>query len=541
MLFLFEEKALEVEHKVLIPKLTFSIEDHEHLAIVGVNGVGKSTLLKVIHQDQTVDSAMMEQDLTPYYDWTVMDYIIESYPEIAKVRLQLNHTDMINKYIELDGYLIEGEIVTEAKKLGIKEEQLEQKIATLSGGEQTKVSFLKVKMSKASLLLIDEPTNHMDIEMKEWLTKAFKHEQRAILFVSHDRTFLNETPDAILELSRDGVKKYIGKYDKYKQQKDIEHESLKQQYEKQQKEQAAIEETIKKYKAWYQKAEQSASVRSPYQQKQLSKLAKRFKSKEQQLNRKLDQEHIANPNKKEKAFSIQHHDFKSNYLVQFNHVSFAYENRKIFDDVSFYIKRNQNVIIEGRNGTGKSTLIKLILGELEPTKGDITVHPELEIGYFSQDFENLNMHHTVLDEILEIPEMKEADARTILASFYFDKDRINDVVETLSMGEKCRLQFVKLYFSNPHIMILDEPTNYFDIGMQEKIIQLIQSFQGSVLIVSHDDYFKSQIKDQIWTIKNYQMTHENVQVKDPINTESMKHQLKELEQYTDERNRETEF
>ncbi|MCD8770933.1 Sal family ABC-F type ribosomal protection protein [Mammaliicoccus sciuri] len=541
MLFLFEEKALEVEHKVLIPELTFSIEDHEHLAIVGVNGVGKSTLLKVIHQDQSVDSAMMEQDLTPYYDCTVMDYIIESYPEIAKIRLQLNHTDMINKYIELDGYLIEGEIVTEAKKLGIKEEQLEQKISTLSGGEQTKVSFLKVKMSKASLLLIDEPTNHMDLEMKEWLTKAFKLEQRAILFVSHDRTFLNETPDAILELSTDGAKKYIGQYDKYKQQKDIEHETLKLQYEKQQKEQAAIEETIKKYKAWYQKAAQSASVRSPYQQKQLSKLAKRFKSKENQLNRKLDQEHIANPDKKEKAFSIQHHDFKSHYLVQFNHVSFSYDNRTIFDDVSFYIKRNQNVIVEGRNGTGKSTLIKLILGELEPTKGNITVHPELEIGYFSQDFENLNMHHTVLDEILVIPEMKEADARTILASFYFDKDRINDVVETLSMGEKCRLQFVKLYFSNPHIMILDEPTNYFDIGMQEKIIQLIQSFQGSVLIVSHDDYFKSQIKDQTWTIKNHQMTHENVQVKDPINTESMKHQLKELEQYTDERNRETEF
>ncbi|MGF2060348.1 ABC-F type ribosomal protection protein Sal(A) [Mammaliicoccus sciuri] len=541
MLFLFEEKALEVEHKVLIPELTFSIEDHEHLAIVGVNGVGKSTLLKVIHQDQSVDSAMMEQDLTPYYDCTVMDYIIESYPEIAKIRLQLNHTDMINKYIELDGYLIEGEIVTEAKKLGIKEEQLEQKISTLSGGEQTKVSFLKVKMSKASLLLIDEPTNHMDLEMKEWLTKAFKLEQRAILFVSHDRTFLNETPDAILELSTDGAKKYIGQYDKYKQQKDIEHETLKLQYEKQQKEQAAIEETIKKYKVWYQKAAQSASVRSPYQQKQLSKLAKRFKSKENQLNRKLDQEHIANPDKKEKAFSIQHHDFKSHYLVQFNHVSFAYDNRTIFDDVSFYIKRNQNVIVEGRNGTGKSTLIKLILGELEPTKGNITVHPELEIGYFSQDFDNLNMHHTVLDEILEIPEMKEADARTILASFYFDKDRINDVVETLSMGEKCRLQFVKLYFSNPHIMILDEPTNYFDIGMQEKIIQLIQSFQGSVLIVSHDDYFKSHIKDQTWTIKNHQMTHENVQVKDPINTESMKHQLKELEQYTDERNRETEF
>ncbi|MEB7838584.1 ABC-F type ribosomal protection protein Sal(A) [Mammaliicoccus sciuri] len=541
MLFLFEEKALEVEHKVLIPELTFSIEDHEHLAIVGVNGVGKSTLLKVIHQDQSVDSAMMEQDLTPYYDCTVMDYIIESYPEIAKIRLRLNHTDMINKYIELDGYLIEGEIVTEAKKLGIKEEQLEQKISTLSGGEQTKVSFLKVKMSKASLLLIDEPTNHMDLEMKEWLTKAFKLEQSAILFVSHDRTFLNETPDAILELSTDGAKKYIGQYDKYKQQKDIEHETLKLQYEKQQKEQAAIEETIKKYKAWYQKAAQSASVRSPYQQKQLSKLAKRFKSKENQLNRKLDQEHIANPDKKEKAFSIQHHDFKSHYLVQFNHVSFAYDNRTIFDDVSFYIKRNQNVIVEGRNGTGKSTLIKLILGELEPTKGNITVHPELEIGYFSQDFDNLNMHHTVLDEILEIPEMKEADARTILASFYFDKDRINDVVETLSMGEKCRLQFVKLYFSNPHIMILDEPTNYFDIGMQEKIIQLIQSFQGSVLIVSHDDYFKSQIKDQTWTINNHQMTHENVQVKDPINTESMKHQLKELEQYTDERNRETEF
>ena len=541
MLFLFEKKSLEIDNKLLIPSLTFIIEENEHLAIVGINGIGKSTLLNKIHHKENIETAMMEQDLTKYGTLNVMEYIMLSYPKLSSLRENLSDLDNINRYIELDGYEIEQNIIIEGKKLGLTETHFDQLISTLSGGEQTKVSFLKVKLDKAPLLLIDEPTNHMDEEMKVWLTNAFKQEQRAILFVSHDKTFLNETPDAILELSSSGATKYSGQYDNYKQQKDLEYKTIKLQYEKQEKEQRAIEETIKKYKEWYQKASQKASVRNPYQQKQLSKLAKKFKSKEYQMNKKLEQTSLSDPEEEEKTFSMQHHTFKSHYLVKFENVTFSYNEKPIFNDVSFHIKRNQNVIIEGQNGSGKSTLIKLILGQLTPDEGEVIVHPELEIGYFSQDFNNLNMKNTVLEEIMSIQEMKEAEARTILANFYFDENRINDVVDYLSMGEKCRIQFVKLYFSNPHILVLDEPTNYFDIEMQEKIIQLIQSFQGSTLIISHDKYFKEKLKDQIWTIKNLDLIHENLKIENPLNADSIKNQLNELEQYTDERNRETEF
>lgn len=541
MLFLFEEKSLEVEGKVLIPSLTFTIKEFEHLAITGVNGVGKSTLLKEIHLNASIETAMMEQDLTEYNAFNVMDYVLLSYPELTKLKSNLDDMEYLSRYIELDGYGIEQEIITEGKKLGLNEIQFEQRISTLSGGEQTKVSFLKVKMEQAPLLLIDEPTNHMDQDMKVWLTKAFKQERRAILYVSHDKQFLNETPDAILELSSTGAKKYPGVYDQYKAQKDIEKETLIQQYEKQKKEQQAIEDTIKKYKEWYQQSAQKASVRNPYQQKQLSKLAKKFKSKEKQLENKLEGNQLKQPVEQPQSYLMEHHDFKSRFLMKFEDVSFSYEQMSIFEHMYFHIERNQNVIIDGHNGSGKSTLIKLILGQLKPSEGEISVHPELEIGYFSQDFSNINMTHTVLEEILTIDGLKEADARTILASFHFDKTRINDVVGHLSMGEKCRLQFVKLYFSNPHILILDEPTNYFDIEMQEKIIQLIQSFQGSMLIISHDQYFKNQVKDQVWTIKDRTLIHENLQVNKPLNAENMKNQLNELEQFTDERNRETEF
>lgn len=264
MLFLFAKKSLEIDNRLLIPSLTFIIEENEHLAIVGINGIGKSTLLNKIHHKENIETAMMEQDLTKYGTLNVMEYIMLTYPQLSSIRENLSDLDNINRYIELDGYEIEQNITIEGKKLGLTERHFDQLISTLSGGEQTKVSFLKVKLDKARLLLIDEPTNHMDEEMKVWLTNAFKQEKRAILFVSHDKTFLNETPDAILELSSSGATKYSGQYDNYKQQKDLEYKTIKQQYEKQEKEQRAIEETIKKYKEWYQKASQKASVRNPY-------------------------------------------------------------------------------------------------------------------------------------------------------------------------------------------------------------------------------------------------------------------------------------
>lgn len=541
MLFLFEEKPLEIENKQLIKRLSFHIEDHEHLAIIGVNGVGKSTLLHHIHKNELIDTAMMEQDLSKYDDIDVMDYVMSAYPKLVELRKDLSDIDSLNSYIELDGYNVENNIIIEGNKLGLSSTHFEQKIGTLSGGEQTKVSFLKVILSDAPLLLIDEPTNHMDKEMKVWLIKAFKSEQRAILLVSHDREFLNETPDAILELTKDGATRYSGHYDDYKNQKDIEIETEKLKYEKEQKEQKAIEESIKKYKEWYQSAAQKASVRSPYAQKQLSKLAKRFKSKEHQLNRKLEESKSDNPLEENKSFSIENNEFKSHYLVRFENVSFSYKSREIFKDTYFEIKRNQTVIIEGKNGSGKSTLIQLILGNLLPMSGAVKKHPDLDIGYFSQDFQNLNPNNSVLEEVMDIENMTITDARTILASFYFDKSRMNDKVRQLSMGEKCRLQFVKLYFSNPHILILDEPTNYFDIGMQEKIIQLIQSFNGAVIIVSHDEIFKDEIRDQVWKIENCKLIHENVSINTPIDAESMKDELKILEQYTVERNKETDF
>ncbi|GGI40183.1 Sal family ABC-F type ribosomal protection protein [Mammaliicoccus stepanovicii] len=541
MLFLFEEKPIEVDDKVLISSLTFTIEQNEHVAIVGSNGVGKSTLLNNIHINEDIDTALMEQDLSSYSNYDVLSYVMLSYPDLSSLRNDLSDEFSLNRYIELDGFTFENHIITEGKKLGLTESHFNQKISTLSGGEQTKVAFLKLKMTQASLLLIDEPTNHMDSEMKAWLINAFKHEKRAILYVSHDKAFLNNTPDSIIKLTKDGGKKYYGKYDEFKRQIDIEEQTQATLFEKHEREKKAIEETIKKYKEWYHSAAQKASVRDPKAQKKLSKLARKFKSKEKQLNKELIDHNNLNPDKEEQSYSIQHHSFRSRYLVNFKDVTLSFGDNIILDNINLYIERNQNVIIEGANGSGKSSIIKLILNTLVPTTGEIYVHPELKIGYFSQDFNNLNMNRSVLEEISTIPEMNETDARTILASFGFDKSMITATVNSLSMGEKCRLQFVKLYFSNPHLLILDEPTNYFDLEMQEKIIKLIKSFQGSILIVSHDQDFKALIKGQVWTIRDKTLIHENMIVNQSINVDEIKHELENLEQYTDKRNRETEF
>lgn len=541
MLFLFEEQSLEINNFVLIESLKFHIEEGEHLAIIGENGIGKSTLLDVIHKKHNVNSAYMEQDLSMYEHMTGLEYVMTLYPELLSLRKNLTEVESLNAYNEKDGFLIETQIITAGKKLGLEERHFENLISSLSGGEQTKVSLLKTKLSNADLLIIDEPTNHMDQQMKQWLIQFFNSEGRAILYVSHDKTFLKKTPHAILELTKSGANRYSGTYADFKQQKELQYETDVKIYEKQQKEIQHLHDVISQYKEWYNKAESKASVRNPYAQKQLSKMAKQFKAREKKMNEKINQKQIEDPNEKEKCYSIKYEKFRPDVLVDFKDVTFKFENYEVFNQINFHIKRNQKVVIEGENGAGKSTLIQLMLGEKETSEGQITVHPDLNIGYFSQNFSNLDEEHTLLDEIMLIPDMKNSDARTILASFNFDENFIFKKIKTLSMGEKCRLQFVKLYFSNPHLLILDEPTNYFDINMQDKIINLLKSFQGSLLLISHDDYFKKSFKDEVWTIKNKKIINENLIINQPLNTDKIINELNELEKYTDERNKETDF
>jgi len=515
--------------KLLFKDLHFEIEAGKHVALLGNNGIGKTTILNtLIAQDEEI--GLLEQQLkqSDVSELTVIEYIMQGRPELYHLKMNLD-TDMnaMSDYLEQDGYTFESEIITMMHKFNLSESDAERKLVTLSGGEQTKISLIRLMLSGKTKFIFDEPTNHIDDETKDWLVNWMKHNDFTILYASHDRAFINQTADYILELTRDGLRKFHMTFDQYKSQIDLEEKTNAALVEKEQKEKKRMKQMIQEMREWHHEMNHKASVRDFGEQKKLAKMAKRMKARESRLNHEMSNFE----GKVEKAvrteYDIEASEINNKYLLQCIDVSHAFDE-PLFNHVTFSLERGEVVQIKGKNGSGKSTLLKLITGEIPIQHGEIRMPPTLEIGYFSQKLENLIPSHTVLEEIT-ILDIDVTQARTILAAFRFDASRMDDLVQNLSMGEKCRLSFVKLYFSKAHLLILDEPTNYFDIEMQDIIGNLLKQYKGTVLFVSHDAYFSDMIKTRTLTLHDKHLVDSKTTIDETINMEELKKQLKHID------------
>lgn len=507
MSFYYVQKPFEKYGKTLINHVNMSVETGEHIAFVGDNGVGKTTLLNELYLKYRDNAYLMKQEMTDYYYETGMEFILSLFPEILKLKKEITYNyEKIADFIAYNGYELEQKIITQANLFNLSETDLDKEINLLSGGQQTRVALLRSIISEKDLILLDEPTNHLDQTMLNDLITHMNKSKRTIIYVSHHRGFINATASHIIEINRTQTRKFTGNYNQYKEIIDLEFQTQVNAYEKQQKEVKQLEDTIKRVKEWHAASKQTTSVRDPSEQKRLSKLAQKSKVKASQLNQKLNENKLEEPEKDGRRFYFdQHENMRKRYLLRLENFSISINNLCIYDQANFEIKNNENILLTGRNGSGKSLLISLIRQTLKPDQGHIYITPSLKIGYFDQQNDNLTYCETPLNTLLDLEGMTLNHAQTILASFGFDQDKIKEPITYLSMGEKSRLQFVLLFFSRPNLLILDEPTNYFDIATQDLIMDMIHSFTGQVLIVTHDQYLQSRFTATHWEVSNKQL------------------------------------
>lgn len=384
-------------------------------------------------------------------------------------------------------YELETDAMQALKRLGM-EGLAHTHLHDLSGGEQTRAQLARLTMRPVDIVLLDEPTNHLDIDSIQWLTSWVNDFSGTVVAVSHDRQFIDDVASVILELDDGQVTRYPGNYSSYKKQKEAERVRDERAHARYVARKAELIDMIGQYKGWHLKAKATASVRSPGAQKGVANLAIKMKAREQKLEQ-LEQNRPTKP-KEEKTISVhfQEEVLQAKTWITCDEVTFGH-GTPLYDPVSFSVQKGDRISIVGPNGSGKTTLLKLLVGELDPLSGTVRRHPKLKVGYFSQTLEQLPKQGTLLEALLARSEIDETEARTLLAHFLFRRDEVYKPIEEASMGEKCRIAFLILYFSDAQLLALDEPTNHLDVATREQIEAALSVYRGGLLLISHDRLF----------------------------------------------------
>jgi ATPase subunit of ABC transporter with duplicated ATPase domains len=538
-MFIIKAEGLSKEWngKQIFENVDILVEEGDRIALIGKNGVGKTSLLDTLLGNTPVEKGtinrkyslnewgVLEQQLNIAETQTLLDLACSGTPQNNKLKKELEHLQReleqqgthgkymdallerynrcYEQYIQVGGYEWEGEVEQCLKQVHLNKDTWFLSFNELSGGQKTRAQLARLLVGKPKLLILDEPTNHLDGETLEWLETWLSQYSGTILFTSHDRDFIDKVATKTYEITPTGTKKYKGGYTEYRQQRDLEEQAQLALYEKQKKERDDLVEAIRRYKQWFQQAHSSAkNVDVPIQKKYFisrtqTKNMTRFKAKEEALER-LEKGMVNRPKQDPQLnMSLEKANFEAKTLLKMERTSFSYGKKQLFHELNVSVNRKDRLAIVGPNGVGKSTLLRLLTRELTPDQGQVTHHPQLKIGYFAQELEDLSTADTILDSLLVIPGMTQDYARLILACFLFRKEDVFKRIGDLSMGEKCRVAFVKLYFSQANLLVLDEPTNYLDIQTRERIEDALMEFQGAIIVVSHDRCLLRKIANRV--------------------------------------------
>ena len=493
--------------------VSFEIKEGDRIALVGPNGAGKSTLLKCIlgieeldegqvvmspvasigylQQDVNLgDASLAEEIETAWEDVHALENKLQeltTYLETHEAsESDLQRLDYLQNRLEwLGGYDYEQKTKRIVYGLGFTDEDLYKPANAFSGGQKTRINLAKALVRSPDFLFLDEPTNHLDMEMLEWLEGYLSSYRGGILIVSHDRYFMDRIVTGVVELDHHKATTYRGNYSRYVAQREERLKADMIAYEKQQEYIKKTEEYIDKYRAGIK-----------------SKMAR---GRQSQLNRL---ERLEAP---ETSHSL---DFKfppaamsADKVLVLDHVSIGYKtDDPIIDDVSVVVRRGESVALIGPNGAGKSTMVKAIVGELFPTEGHIDIGNRVQVGYFSQEHEELHDRWQVVDEIINNYNFTEEKARNVLGSFLFKGDDVFKLVGDLSGGERARLALLKLFLQGDNFLILDEPTNHLDVPTREIVERALQQFGGTCFIISHDRYFLDQVSTRTLVLENKGLT-----------------------------------
>lgn len=501
---------------VIIKSCSFNIEDHEKAAIVGINGAGKSTLLKIITgiepadtglvtlaKDKTLGYLSQQQNLNSdntIYDelLSVKQYILDMEAQLRSIENQMKSADdtaletLMKKYSDLNhefelnnGYAYKSEITGVLKGLGFAEEDFTLNVNTLSGGQKTRVALGRLLLSKPDIILLDEPTNHLDMESISWLENYLLNYSGAVLIVAHDRYFLDKIVSKIIELDNGNATVFSGNYTDYASKKAILRNMQLKEYLNQQREIKHQEEVITKLKQFNR---EKSIKRAESREKMLNKME--FVDKPEILNDKMD-------------IKLEPNVISGNDVLTVDNLTKGFDGTVLFDNISFQIKRGERVALIGSNGTGKTTILKLINGIIPADSGSIYLGAKVNIGYYDQEHHVLDPDKTIFDEIRDAyPDLNNTQIRNTLAAFLFTNEDVFKYIKDLSGGERGRVSLAKLMLSNANFLILDEPTNHLDITSKEILENALNSYTGTVLFVSHDRYFINSTATRIIELDN---------------------------------------
>lgn len=503
--------------QIIVKDGSFHIEEHEKAALIGLNGAGKSTILKMIMGELPVDSGeiilakgktigylsqhqKLESGNTIYEEVkTAKSDIITLENQIRSIELELKHLtgEELEKRLQTyhhltasferaNGYAYESEITGVLKGLGFSEEDFGKSVDTLSGGQKTRVSLGKLLLTKPDILLLDEPTNHLDLNSIAWLETYLSNYQGAVLIVSHDRYFLNRVATKVIEVEQGNIMMFLGNYTAFAQKKKLVREAKLKEYMKQQQEIKHQEAVIEKLRSFNRE-----------------KSIRRAESREKMLDKMTL---VEKPTEVTSEFhiSLEPSCVSGNDVLTVQHLSKSFGALKLFQDISFEIKRGEHVAVIGDNGTGKTTLLK-ILNEVQPAdSGVFTLGTNVHIGYYDQEHHVLHMEKTIFDEISDdYPTLTNTQIRNTLAAFLFTGDDVYKQIKDLSGGERGRVSLAKLMLSEANFLILDEPTNHLDITSKEILEKALNDYRGTILYVSHDRYFINQTATRILDLVNH--------------------------------------
>lgn len=501
---------------VIIKSCSFNIEDHEKAAIVGINGAGKSTLLKIITgiepadtglvtlaKDKTLGYLSQQQNLNSdntIYDelLSVKHYILDMEAQLRRIENQMKSADdealetLMKKYSDLNhefelnnGYAYKSEITGVLKGLGFAEEDFTLNVNTLSGGQKTRVALGRLLLSKPDIILLDEPTNHLDMESISWLENYLLNYSGAVLIVAHDRYFLDKIVSKIIELDNGNATVFSGNYTDYASKKAILRNMQLKEYLNQQREIKHQEEVITKLKQFNR---EKSIKRAESREKMLNKME--FVDKPEILNDKMD-------------IKLEPNVISGNDVLTVDNLTKGFDGTVLFDNICFQIKRGERVALIGSNGTGKTTILKLINGIIPADSGSIYLGAKVNIGYYDQEHHVLDPNKTIFDEIRDAyPDLNNTQIRNTLAAFLFTNEDVFKYIKDLSGGERGRVSLAKLMLSNANFLILDEPTNHLDITSKEILENALNSYTGTVLFVSHDRYFINSTATRIIELAN---------------------------------------
>ncbi|MBQ3119594.1 MAG: ATP-binding cassette domain-containing protein [Peptococcaceae bacterium] len=496
---------------LIFDHVDFHIQEGEKVGLVGPNGTGKSTLFRCITSEESFDSgtlSMSARHTMGYMEqmpefapgFTLLDAVLEMFQDIFAMRDQLRHLEhemgmqdgealetlldeysrLTHSYEDLGGFSCESRAKGIIKGLGFDEDDFNREIACFSGGEKTRASLARLLVREPDLLLLDEPTNHLDLDALDWLENFLRNYRGAVLVISHDRYFLDQVTTRTLELNHHTLKSYNGNYSRYTELKAEQEMAQMRAYEKQQAEIARTEEYIRKYKA---------GIKS-----------KQARGREKQLSRVERLEAVGH----NKSMLLNMHEVSGSgeVVLEIRDLAMQYPDKILFSDFTDTIYKGEKIGLIGGNGVGKSTILKIIMGQIEATSGTVKTGSRVKVAYYDQEHRQLNPKNKIIDEIVYQYDVTLNEARDLLAQVLFFGEDVEKRIGDLSGGEKARVALLKIILDEPNLLIMDEPTNHLDISAKEIVEEFLLAFPGTVFMVSHDRYLLDSVCTRTIVLEN---------------------------------------